>query len=306
MHGINRRRFISLSIKGLVLLKVMPHNLFAYDATPIKSNGIASKVVQLEGQDCIKHINKSFNILGGVNNFIKKGDVVAIKPNMSFAKEPIYAANTNPDLVAEIVKLCFEHGAKKVYVMDNTLTDARMAYQISGIAKAAADNGADVVFPLNRYLEEVNINGTFLKKWETYRIYLEADKLINMPVAKHHGSAYLSCAMKNWLGAVGGARSRFHQKLNQSIYDLASYFKPTLNIVDCTRVLLKNGPSGGNIKDVKILNKVLISTDQVAVDSVAANLLNFNINNIQYLHLGHKNKLGTMLKDDIEIITVNG
>jgi uncharacterized protein (DUF362 family) len=306
MSSINRRRFISLSIKGLILLKAMPNNLFAYNSPSIKSNGSTSKVLQIEGPDCIKHINKSFKILGGFNNFIKKGDVVAIKPNMSFAKEPIYAANTNPDLVAEIVRLCFENGAKKVYVMDNTLTDMRMAYQISGIAKAAVNNGAEVVFPLNRYLEEVNINGNFLKKWEAYRTFLESDKLINMPVAKHHGSAYLTCAMKNWLGAVGGARNRFHQKLNQSIYDLASYFKPTLNVVDCTRVLLKNGPSGGSLKDVKIMNKILISTDQVAVDWVAANLLNFDTNKIQYLHLGHKNKLGTMYKDDIEIVTVNG
>jgi uncharacterized protein (DUF362 family) len=306
MYTINRRRFLTLSIKGLVILKVAPSSLFAANVNNVESNGIASKVVQLEGDNCIKLINKSFDKFGGLNKFINKGDVITIKPNMSFAKEPIYAANTNPAVVAEMVKICFEKGAKKVYVVDNTLTDSRMAYQLSGIAKAAATNGAEVVFPLNRYFEEVDIKGNFLKKWQVFRFFLEADKIINIPVAKHHGSAYLSCAMKNWLGAVGGARNRFHQSLHQSIYELASFFKPTLNVVDCTRVLLRNGPSGGSLRDVKALNKILISTDQVAVDFVAANLLNFNISKIQYLALGHRNKLGTMFKNDIEIVKING
>jgi uncharacterized protein (DUF362 family) len=304
MHKINRRRFLTLSIKGLVIFKVASPNLFAENDNNIVSNGIASKVVQVQGADCVKLINKAFDNIGGLKKYINKGDVVAIKPNMSFAKEPIYAANTNPEVVGEMVKLCFENGAKKVYVIDNTLTDSRMAYQLSGIAKAAATNGAEVVFPLNRCFEEVNINGKFLKKWEAFRFFLEADKIINMPVAKHHGSAQLTCAMKNWLGAVGGARSRFHQSLNQSIYDLAVFFRPTLNVVDCTRVLLRNGPSGGSLKDVKVMNKILISTDQVAVDFVAANLLNFNTNKIRYLAMGHRNKLGTMFKNDIEIVKV--
>jgi uncharacterized protein (DUF362 family) len=306
MIKINRRSFLTLSIKGLVILKLAPSNLFAANVKSVETNGIASKVVQLEGADCVKLISKSFDTFGGLKKFINKGDVVTIKPNMSFAKEPIYAANTNPEVVAEMVKLCFENGAKKVYVVDNTLTDSRMAYQLSGIAKAAATNGADVVFPLKRFQEEVNLKGEFLKKWEVFRFFLESNKVINMPVAKHHGSAYLSCAMKNWLGAVGGARSRFHQSLHQSIYDLASFFKPTINVVDCTRVLLRNGPSGGSLKDVQVMNKILISTDQVAVDFVAANLLKFDINKIKYLAVGHRNKLGTMFKNDIEIVKING
>jgi uncharacterized protein (DUF362 family) len=305
MRKIDRRRFLTLSISGLVLLKSFPNSLFGATFKPIKSNGITSTVLQLEGKDCIKLLEKSLNSIGGLKKFINKGDVVAVKPNMSFAKGPEYAANTNPELVAEMVRLCLIGGAKKVYIIDNTLTDSRMAYQMSGIAKAAAENGAEVVFPLKKYFEDVNINGKYLKKWPAFRFFIESDKIINMPVAKHHGSALLTCAMKNWLGAVGGARNRFHQSLDQSIYDLANFFKPTLNVIDCTRVLLRNGPSGGSLKDVAIMNKILISTDQVAVDFLSANLLGFDVNKIQYLSMGHNNKLGTMYKKDITIKKFN-
>ncbi|MDY6820072.1 MAG: DUF362 domain-containing protein [Deferribacterota bacterium] len=305
MSTITRRRFLALSIKSIVISKFFISNVYPLNNGGIHSNGIKSNVVMLEGQGCINHIDRGINSIGGLTKFINKGDTVAIKPNMSFAKGPEFAVNTNPEVVGKVVKLLFAAGADKVYVIDNTLADMRMAYQISGIAKKAVESGAEVVFPLSRYFEEAQINGKFIKKWEIFRFFLEADKIINMPVAKHHGSALLTSAMKNWIGAIGGQRNKVHQKLDTSIYELASFFKPTLNIVDCTRILTKNGPSGGSLNDVRVLNKILISTDQVAVDTIAADLLGFNCSNIDYLRIGHNNKLGTMYKKDISLLKLN-
>ena len=42
----------------------------------------------------------------GVRHFITKGDVVVIKPNVAFDKNPDLAATTQPDTVSAVVKLC--------------------------------------------------------------------------------------------------------------------------------------------------------------------------------------------------------
>ena len=100
---------------------------------------------------------------------------------------------------------------------------------------------------------------------------MKADVLIDVPVAKTHGLARLTLGMKNLMGLIKN-RSAIHSNLGQRIADLTSLFHPTLTVIDAVRMLMANGPTGGNLDDVKQMDTVIVSPDIVAADSFAATL----------------------------------
>jgi uncharacterized protein (DUF362 family) len=204
-------------------------------------------------------------------------------------------------VVREVVKLCFEAGAKKVKVFDRVVNDPRRCYVQSGIAGAAKDVGADIVHVDERKFKDIRINGRALKTWPLYTEIFEADKLINIPVAKHHGLAGLTMSMKNWMGVMGGRRNRIHQKLDQSIADLALVIKPQLTVLDAVRILTANGPQGGNLADVKKLDTVIVGTDQVAIDSFGATLFGKQGSDLGYVKIAAQSGLGVMDLDRVDI-----
>jgi uncharacterized protein (DUF362 family) len=226
----------------------------------------------VQGPDPGQTVAKAIEIAGGIGRFISRGDTVVIKPNIGWDRRPEQAANTNPQVVASVVRLCLEAGASRVTVLDNPCDDPRRAYVQSGIAQAAREAGARTPFMDSRKFREMRLDGEVLKKWEVYQDVIEADKVINIPVAKHHSLAGLTLSMKNWMGAIGGPRSRLHWKLDGSLADLTAFFGPVLTILDCFRVLTWNGPQGGSLSYVKNLNTVVVGTDQVAVDAFGAGL----------------------------------
>jgi len=234
------------------------------------------------------------DVLGGMRRFVSRGDVVVVKPNIGWDRTPEYAATTNPEVVGTIVKLCFEAGAKKVKVFDRTVSDPRRCYRQSGIAQAAGAAGAEVSYIDDRKYRDVRMNGLVLKSWPLYTDVLEADKVINVPIAKDHSLSTLTLAMKNWMGVMGGWRSRIHQNIDESLVDLAKAIKPTLTVLDAVRILTANGPTGGSLSDVKQLNLVAVGTDQVAVDSFGATLFGLKGSDLGYVRLGAKAGLGVM------------
>jgi uncharacterized protein (DUF362 family) len=236
----------------------------------------------------------AIDVLGGMKRFVSKGDVVVVKPNIGWDRTPEYAATTNPEVVGTIVKLCYEAGAKKVKVFDRTVSDARRCYKQSGIADAAGAAGAEVTYMDDRKYRDVRMNGLVLKSWPLYTDILEADKVINVPIAKDHSLSTLTLAMKNWMGVMGGWRSRIHQNIDESLVDLAGAIKPTLTVLDAVRILTANGPTGGSLSDVKRLNLVAVGTDQVAVDSYGATLFGLKGSDLGYVRLGAKAGLGVM------------
>ena len=192
----------------------------------------------------------AIDALGGMKRFIARGDIVVVKPNMAWDRLPEQAGNTNPEVVAEVVRLCVEAGAKRVKVFDRTVNDPRRCYIQSGIAEAARAYGAKVDYVDDRKFKDMKMNGEVLKNWPLYTEVFEADKVINVPIAKDHSLATLTLTMKNWMGVMGGSRRRIHQRLDESLVDLAMKVKPTLNILDAVRVLTANGPQGGSLADV--------------------------------------------------------
>jgi uncharacterized protein (DUF362 family) len=232
--------------------------------------------------------------LGGIRRFISRGDVVVIKPNIGWDRTPEYAANTNPEVVAEIVRLCMEAGAKTVKIFDNPVSDPRRTYKQSGIADAAAALGAKITYMDDRKFRDIALKGQVLKSWPLYTEVLEADKIVNVPIAKVHGIARLTLGMKNWMGVMGGNRGRIHQRVDESLVDVAMHIRPALIVLDAVRILTDNGPQGGSLSDVRRLDTVVAGTDQVAVDAYGTTLFGMKESALGCVRIGHKAGLGNM------------
>ncbi len=243
--------------------------------------------------------------LGGIKRFISKGDIVVVKPNIGWDRTPEYAATTNPEVVSTVVRLCYEAGAKQVKVFDRSVVDPRRCYKQSGIADAASAVGGIVSYVDDRKFRDMKLPGFALKSWPLYTEIVEADKVINMPIAKVHSLSTLTLGMKNWMGMMGGSRGRIHQKIEGSLVDIAMVIKPTLIILDAVRILTANGPQGGDLVDVKQLNMVIAGTDQVAVDAFGATLFGLKGANIGFVVAGHKAGLGMMDLSKLKIKKIN-
>jgi uncharacterized protein (DUF362 family) len=227
--------------------------------------------------------NAAILALGGMERYISKGDNVVIKPNIGWARAPEIAANTNPDLVAEVVKSCIDAGANEVKVFDRTCNDPRRCYSASKIEEKAKNAGAEVLqIRKNKFTSTKLTRGKSLKEWEIYKDYLEADKIINIPIAKHHSLSHVSLGIKNLMGVMGGNRGSIHTGFDQKLADICSEILPTLTIIDAYRILTANGPTGGNPADVK-LQKSLIACDCI----VTADILALELFSLQLNQVGH-------------------
>jgi uncharacterized protein (DUF362 family) len=252
-----------------------------------------------EPRDLVK---KSLENLGGIRRFVSHQDVVVIKPNIAWDRTPEQAANTNPEVVAEVVRQCWQAGAKRVIVTDVSCNEFRRCFQRSGIQAAARAEGAEVIYPDPELFREVEMGGVVLKTWPILAPFLEADKIINLPIAKHHILTGATLGMKNWYGILGGERNRLHQQIHQSLVDLANFMLPTVTLIDCYRILLRNGPTGGNLEDVALKKTMVASIDPVALDAyVAKAYWNLDPLHLPYLQMAAARGLGTVDFDKLEV-----
>jgi len=235
-----------------------------------------------------------FDAAGGISRFISKGDVVVIKPNLSWARKPEFGATTHPEVLEAVIELCREAGAKKVRIADNTIQDARKCFSLSGAVTIAKKTGADLVFPRSSLMKGMKISGNLIDgEWPVFVPLVEADKIINLPVAKTHSACRLTLGMKNWIGGVDGNRGKLHQNLHETIVDLARFFTPAVTLIDAIRIMTRNGPTGGSRSDVVQKNTLILSDDPVAADAAAARLFGFKPEDIGFIRLGQKQGLGT-------------
>jgi uncharacterized protein (DUF362 family) len=241
--------------------------------------------------------------LGGMERFVKKGYDVIIKPNICTDSYPYeYAATTNPEVVAALVKLSLGAGAKRVRVMDYPFGGtAASAYARSGIADAVQAAGGEMeVMNPNKFRETEIPQGKSIQKWDIYQDVLTCDLMINVPIAKHHSLARLTLGGKNLLGVIQ-KRGLMHAKMGQRVADLASVVKPGLTVVDAVRILMDHGPTGGNLNDVKLANTIIASQDIVAADSYATGLFGLTGSDIGYIKAGAEMGLGEMDLSKIKV-----
>ena len=296
---MQRRDFIKKTVGAVVTFPFLPKILLSsdklnYPDIVVTKNGTPRALVR-----------KAIEELGGMSRFVKRGDIVVVKPNISWDRVPEQAATTNPEVVAEVVRLCFEAGAKKVKVFDRTLNEPKRCYRRSGIEKAAKKAGADVHYVYKRMFKTVSFpEGELIKSWPLYKEVLDADRIINIPVVKNHSIAGVTLGMKNYMGFLGGNRGRFHRYFDVKITDLNTKIRADLILLDTYRILVRNGPTGGNLADVVLKKTVVAGVDPVAVDSFGATLLGINPTELPFLKEAHKRGLGEIdFKNKLSIKT---
>jgi uncharacterized protein (DUF362 family) len=269
------------------------------DAASTSGNAGAAylAVARGTGADPAELTRRAIAALGGIERFVKPGANVIVKPNICNAYHgPEYASTTNPDVVAAIVALCLAAGAERVRVMDFPFGGSPQAgYETSGIAAAVKAAGG-VMEAMNRlkFRKTALPQGKVLRSSNVYGDILDADTVINVPIAKNHGSATLTLGMKNLMGVIQDRNTLHAIGLHQAIADLNSTVKPQLTIVDAIRILTANGPTGGSLDDVKRLDTVIASADVVAADAYAATLFDMKPADVQYIKLGAEMGLGTL------------
>ncbi len=234
--------------------------------------------------------------LGGMERFVKKGEVVFIKPNAAFDRPPLFGSTTSPEVVARTVELCFKAGASRVVVSDNPINKPEACFWKSGIGPAAKKKGAEVIIPQEKHFQRVPIPGSrAIGTWQIFRYPLDiADRVIGIAPLKDHNLCKASMGLKNWYGLLGGRRQQFHQDIHEVIADFMRILVPTLTILDCTRVLMKHGPTGGALSDVKRKDMVVASTDPVAADAFGWTLLERDSGIPRYIALSAKQGFGIL------------
>jgi len=274
-------------------------NLMAQNVSKTSTAGTKCDLVAVMGGEPVAMFRKAIAEFGGMGKFVKKGYKVTVKPNIGWDRTPDMAGNTNPELVAEIVRECLKAGAKEVIVFDHTCNDWKKCYENSGIENATEAAGGKMM-PGNEesYYREIALpRAKRLKSAKVHTAILDCDVWINVPILKNHGGAKMTISMKNHMGIVWD-RGYFHANdLQQCIADICTLNKPAvLHVVDAYRVMKSNGPQGKSLSDVVTPKALFMSSDIVAVDTAATNFFNQiekmplesvkHIANAEELHLG--------------------
>lgn len=305
---MDRRTFFKKSISASV---VVGAGLSAqFDELIASKNTVPNlpfDLVAVKGGEPEVMVQKGLEALGGIRSFVRNGQKVVVKPNIGWDVNPERGGNTNPKLVAEIVRQCRNAGAGEVYVLDHTCDNWQRCYKNSGIESAVKDAGGKVAPAHSEgYYHEISLpQGVSLKSAKEHELILNADVFINVPVLKNHSGTRITIAMKNLMGNVWDRGVWHRTDLHQCIADFATFRKPTLNIVDAYAVMKQNGPRGISVEDVVLMKSLLISADMVTIDAAAAKLFGLNPMDIRYIQLAADQKVGRMDLENLRIKRIN-
>jgi len=303
---ITRRDFIKTSLGTAAGLSLTYIGLPELIAQTLEKTEIYPDLAVVTNGDPASLTRNVMELLGGMKRFVSAGDVVVVKPNIGWDRNPEQAANTNPEVVAEVIKMCLEAGAKKVKLFDRSCNSASRCYENSGIKKAASEAGAEVSYMVDTAFAKMKFpKGEVLKEWYMYKPAMEADVLINVPIAKDHGSSKLTMGIKNLMGIMGGDRGQIHWKMDDNLADLANFVRPQLTILDAYRILINNGPQGGSLKDV-VEKKTIIAGVQIAsVDAYGTTLFDMKPTDLGYVVKANKFGLGEIDLAKLKIKSVS-
>jgi len=296
---MTRRNFLKMAAAGTALSFVGGHSLSTakeeYDLAVISGEPAAAT-------------RKALEAIGGISRFVKRGQRVVLKPNMSFARTPDFSATTHPLVVATVAQACMEAGAQQVLVLDHTLQRAELCLERAGIREACKNISGVHVLALQerKFFGEMKVpQGKTLERVEVFKEILDGHVLINVPVAKSHSATGVSLGLKGLMGMIWD-RESFHSQynINQAIADLATVIKPQLTILDATRALTSGGPGGPG--EVQKPNLVIAGIDPIAVDSYGVSIVpwygqNFKGRQVEHLLAAHQRGLGKIDLDQLRI-----
>lgn len=295
-------------IKGTLAALTAPGIVLSGILSPVREAGAAeaSRLAVMEREDPFDATVGAVERLGGMASFVGSGATVLVKPNIGWDRRVEQAANTHPEVIRALIDMSLDAGAARVIILDRTCNDARRCYRTSGVqamVEGLSDGRVSLEFVReNRFRRVRFTRGKLIREWPLYSVALDADVIINVPIAKHHSISGVTLGMKNLMGLIGGNRGTFHSQIGQKLADLTSALTPHLNVLDASRILFRNGPTGGRLEDVKILNTVAASVDPVALDAFGTTLFGLRPEAISSTVAGHQMGLGEMDLNRVRII----
>jgi len=302
---MSRKQFLKLLVSGLAVLP-FSNQIFGNAAHSAQDsagfNGRPKSGVKgdydlviAKGEDPFNMTVKAVESMGGMGRFVKKGAVVVIKPNIGWDRSPEQAGNTNPQVVAALADMAYKAGAKRVNIFDITCNDPRRCYANSGVEAAASAVGAKIYFPDDWDVVKASFGyASPMQGWPILKDAIECDTFINVPILKHHSLTRLTLSMKNLMGVCGGNRGLMHLNIGPKLVDLTRFINPDLTIIDAYRVLVRNGPTGGNLADVNMMKTIIAATDPVLADTYASQLVDVDPMAVSYLKAAAKEKFGSL------------
>jgi uncharacterized protein (DUF362 family) len=320
---VNRRNFLQRTVKaGISIVAACSLGGLLYDGSgprliseeedlvslpDFSIPSLAGKMSIVSGSDRLKTVSLGLKTLGGIEKFIKRGDRVLLKVNAAFATPPMLSATTHPQLLAEVIRLCYKAGASTVVVTDNPINDAESCFALTGIGEAARSAGARVLLPRASFFRPTTVPGASLLRewpllWEPFR---GINKVISIAPIKDHHRSGASMTMKNWYGLLGGRRNIFHQNIHTIIKELGMMVSPTLVILDGTTTMMTNGPTGGSLADLRQTNIMVVGTDQVAADAFGVTLLGKTSAELPYVAKAEAAGVGTADYESLSPVRVN-
>ena len=284
---------IGVGLAGFPFSGARQLGALAHGAEPPSAASTLPDIVAVRNGEPDLMFDRGIAAMGGMGRFVKKGQKVTIKPNVSWDVGIDMAGNTNPALLRRIVKHCLEAGAAKVTVFDNCIEHWQRCYDVSGIGEAARDAGA-IIAPAEaeRYYQKHNVGGKTLKEAMVHEAVFDCDVLISVPILKHHGGAGMTGGIKNFMGAVWDRRFYHRAGLQQCIADYLLVRKPDLTIIDAYRVLMSNGPRSRSAGDVRLTKMQILSTDVVTADASGARILGRDPESYAHIRIAHEMGLG--------------
>jgi len=298
MTRIDRRTFIRQSLQTAVATAAagtLPAlGPFIASASAAEAPPLAVR----KGLDVPRLVRETLLALGGMEQFVKPGEVVVVKPNIGWDRTVDLAANTHPEVVSTLIQLCLEVGVKQVRIFDRPCNDERRCYTQSGIraaVEAIKSERVTLEYMDRRAYQTLPIpGGRAFERWEFYMPVIEADRLINVPIAKHHSISRLTLGMKNLMGVIGGNRGRLHHNIAEALTDISTVIHADLTVIDATRILVANGPQGGRAEDVRVMNTLIASPDMVAADAYATTLFGLKPEELPTIVAAARRGLGIM------------
>lgn len=248
-------------------------------------------------------VRSSVDAIGGMSNFVKRGDKVLIKINVCGGVPELKGTFTTKEVAGTVVELVREAGGEPM------LCDADMVWtkfwpnaKAEGWIEWAKQNNVKIV-----NLSETKIvyfdfgTESNMPKERVSKEIIDADVIISIPAMKTHMMTGVTLGMKNMYGTFPEIdKARYHMiGIDEVIYWVNYAFTPNLTIIDGSIGGETVGPLSNDSVD---FHTIIASDNVVTADSIAAQLMGFSdpIQEIDHVRLGHERGLGNAsLKFDL-------
>lgn len=247
--------------------------------------------------------------LGGIEGFIKPGQTVVIKPNLTANAPESSGGTTHVDLVAAIVEAVQAASPGQIIIAEGTGAfgaSHETAFPTGGWREMASRLGVTLYnLDAGPHDEILVPGGRYPSPLPFSRLVRECDVFISVPCLKTHIATDYTVALKNSFALTPQwKRSEIHRehRIEEALVDLNRIRKPDLIIVDGWDGA--EGIAGGtDFKRPAKARLMLAGDDPVAVDVIARVLMGIDYQRTRYLEWAIEDGIGI---GDRERITLRG